>query len=128
MDHLEHLDCVASLVALKVADEMPMDVARQLRNFRLRFLDTVLAETSQPGVIRSADHFGREGFRDGKQENVLRLATCSFRGSGNASLYALYVLSETGHAWIKTDRSGWRQCAVRRSRLILAMNRSSLRT
>src|SRR5438105_281660 len=98
MDHLEHLNRITCLVALEVADEVPVDIARQLRDFRLRFLYAIFAKASQARVVRFMDRGRWKSLRDGKQEHIRRLAPRSFRSTGETGLHAHDVVSETGHA------------------------------
>lgn len=50
MNNIKRLDCLPSLIRLKMTDQMPARAAVDLSGFAQRFLNAILAEVSRAGV------------------------------------------------------------------------------
>ncbi|MPM58909.1 hypothetical protein SDC9_105742 [bioreactor metagenome] len=93
-------------VALKMADEVPFDIAGQLRPFELQFLNFILPEAAQPGSVGLADGRRRKGFADRQQPHTFRAPSRRQRGAGDFLPYGLQALRKGLHHVITLRANG----------------------
>src|SRR5437016_1308303 len=91
-------------VLLKMSNEMPAQIRRQLRDFRSRFLNTTLAEQSLPSLDRLAHFVGWMCLRDRDELNFARSASNLRRRSRDLLAHARKIFRDRSHR--KNCRSG----------------------
>ena len=125
MDGLEETDGVAGLIALEVADEMPMGGRGTERDLPSGFLNLILAEEDHAGVNGVADDLGTMGLRDGDQSDLGGVAVGALGGGGDACENGFVERDKIVHgcltgrrcAWQGADgRAGRRPCSRRQAR------------
>ncbi|MBP7269911.1 MAG: RsmD family RNA methyltransferase, partial [Bacteroidia bacterium] len=73
-DHRAHEYLVKNATSLKVTDEVPPDILRQLTGFFTQLLDIVFAEISLPSLIDSGNRRERFGLGNSDQACVFACA------------------------------------------------------